>query len=343
MSELTTAPSEQPAPETAPVQTPGAQPAATDHSESYQNLDKQSLGDLLFGEKKEPTETVPTPPAAPEVIPAAEVTPETPPANGEQPPATETPESSKTISRHRISVSGVEQDDVKEMARIAEMLRTGEASSTRDAMQKLYGSVTPATGEQPAAETAPATPAATPQAPATVADLQATIDQLRAERDLADDDFNKPEARRLTALIEDTVGLLAEARIAAVSTQHEARSYQQRYVESVDAFEAKYDWATDEASPLYELLDNKIEAAKSRQDPALNDPGYILKFADDIAERFGKPATIAKPPAPPAAPARIVGGGVAPGHSEAHQLTEIEQRALLNSASKEDLAGALWG
>lgn len=331
MSETTTAPGEQPVPENAPVQTTGEQPAVTDPATALNSIDQETLGNLLFGERQE------APAAEPETVPPTP--PEAP--DGEQPPA----EHEKPDLR-RIPMGGVPMSERQQMAEVARMIRSGEASSQVEALQKmgiLQTAPAPAETAPPASEPAPAAPPATPVPSGRVAELEAAIEDLRAQRDQADDDFDKPEARRLTALIEDSVGLLAQARIEAVTQQASASSWHDSYLAAVDAMEAKHDWTTDPDSPLYEALNDKVTAAQARGDESLQDPNFIARFADQIAEKFGKPAKATPPPPPPAQSPRIVGGGVAPGHSEAHTFTETEAKALIAKASKEELAAALFG
>lgn len=344
MSEHNTAPGEQPAPETAPTETPGAQPANLDPTAAIDDLSQEQLGNLLFSGAPQTAAE-----AAPESIPAATKPPETttpPEPDGEQPIL----ESGKPDLR-RVALGGVPLSERQQIAEVARMIRSGEASTQVEALQKMgvlqTAQATPPTTTETTPEGSEATPPGaqpteTP-APSTdqVATLESRIAELRAQRDQAEEDYDVTEKRRLTAEIEDTVGLLAQARIEAREQQASASQFQDAYAQAVDAMEAKHAWATDPESPLYEALNDKVTAAMARQDPALNDPNYIINFADQIAARFGN-ATKTPPPPPPTQAPRIVGGGVAPGHSQAHTPTEAEAMALIANASMEQLAAGLF-
>jgi hypothetical protein len=335
MSDTNTAPGEQPAqPDTIPAA--GEQPAAQDPAATLESLDQQQLGDLLFGEKKEPAEPAAT---APEEAPAPK------PDTGAQPPV-ENPPAASEDSLRRLALGGVPLSERQQLAEVTRMIRSGEAATQIEALQKMgvlnLAESAPPTGEQPD-EDAP--PAATPavQAPNGVSTIETTIAELRAQRKQAKADFDADEEDRLTTAIEDQLGLLAEARIRSVSQQAEASTYQEKYISAVDQMEERFPWAVDPESREYKALDDKITAARVRNDAALQDPNFILSFASEIAQLVA-PQAPTPPPKPPATPSRVIGAGVAPGHSDAHVPTPEEARQLMHSASKQELAAALgWG
>ena len=341
MSELNTAPSEQPAPTITPVETPGAQPQSENHSEAIGTLDQSTLGDVLWGEKKEPSEPAEASPAAP----VAETTPPNPETGAQPTEGASTNEAKDNESSlRRLALGGVPMSERQQLAEVTRMIREGEATSQVDALRKmgLLDAPAPTATETPASHE----PHADSVIADPVTDIESAIADLREQRKNAKADFDTTEEERLTNLIEDQMVSLAEARadarIAAASQQTQVRSYQHEYVTTVDAMEEKFPWATDETDPRYQALDDKVTAARARNDATLQDPKFIMSFAEKIDQQFGKPQPPAKPPAPPPTPSRIVGGGVAPGHSEAHVPTEIEARQLVNTSSKEQLAAALF-
>lgn len=337
MSEHDTAPSEQPAPDTATPETSGEQPQATDHSEALKSMDRDAIGEALFGDKKEP-DTI----TSAEEAPDDEADPEKP-DDGEKPDPEAAPEAEKKDDLRRLAMGGVPLTERQQMAEVTRMIRTGEASTQVEALQKMGVLPTATPGEQPAAADEQADPEPEP-APSTPAAIEANIATLREQRKQAKADYDADEEDRLTNLIEDSLGDLAQAKIEAVNQQSSAKGYQAEYLAAVDAMEEKHAWTTDEESPLYGLLLDRIEAAKGRNDPALQDPNFIGKFADQIAKIATppSPAPRTKAPAPPENPPRVKGTGVAPGHGDS-RLSEQEKRTLLNAASKDELGAALFG
>lgn len=337
MSEPTNAPSEQPVLENTIVQTPGAQPEVTDHSATLATLDQEQLGNALFSEVQE----LPTPEPVPAAVLPPETTPEEAlPTEEVKPPA----EPEDKSSLRRVALGGVPMSERQQIAEVARMIREGEAATQVEALQKmgLIGTA-PTSGEQPSTE-APAASPETPAAPTSVSEIQATIDSLREQRKAAKLEFDTDEEERLDTVISQHERLLIRAELQEEGQQAARQAYQQSYLESVDAMEEQFPWAADPESPLYQLLDDKVTAAQARRDPALQDPSYILKFAAQV-DSYGRPAPaqpVAKPPAPPAVPARVVGGGVAPGHSEARVPTSEEINQLVHNASKDQLGAALF-
>jgi hypothetical protein len=88
------------------------------------------------------------------------------------------------------------------------------------------------------------------------------------------------------------IGLLLIGNLFSQTAQQpEAEdTYQKAYVSAVDRMESKYPELQDEGSKLSILLDHRIAVAQINKDPALADPRFIEKFADEIA---GELATIA--------------------------------------------------
>jgi hypothetical protein len=190
--------------------------------------------------------------------------------------------------------------------------------------------------------------------PASLAQLQERLADLRAQRKEAAANFETDEQIRLTEEIEDTQIAMLRAEQAETVTRANVADYQGQYHAAVDAMEEKYSaYLDDDSSPFAEMLDDKIEAARARKDPRLADPRHIIAFADELAAKLGigaqPPAATAAPTAPrkpapiPPPPARApIGSGVSPAGASKPQLTGRQAEAMLDKVSQEMLAAALW-
>lgn len=341
MSDTNHPPSEQPADTTAPV-TPdtSAQQVSNDLTATIDSLPADQLLKLLNGDDLDAPAPLKTPPAAtPEEVIPEEPT-ETPPT-GEQPNGdATTPGEGKTKSR--LSTRFMAADEQLETAKAFELVRLKQAPDLLTALHQLRGTASPAAApatEQPEAA-ATSTPA-TAQAPAEVSSIQSVIDDLSAQRDQAADDYDKPEVRRIEALIRQNERLLMRAELAAENAQVEGHSYDVAYDAAVEQLEQDFPEVLDESTTFFKLLDDRVTAAKVRNDPALSDPGYILKFAAELNKTLNptqKPATPI--PAKPANGSRM-GMTVAPSSAATPRATRADNEALIKNASAEDLLAVL--
>jgi hypothetical protein len=71
------------------------------------------------------------------------------------------------------------------------------------------------------------------------------------------------------------------------------------YSAAVDELESTYPAVLDDESEFTALLDEKLAAARYRQDPKLANPRYILELAANVAKLLSKPSAL-QPPQPPA-------------------------------------------
>jgi hypothetical protein len=332
MSNANQSPSGQPANENMSEEL-GAQPDSTfDVSAAIANLDEANLRRVLGFEELQET---PSPTLEPEQQPLEPVS-ETLDHGGEQPPELA---QSETRPKGRISVRSLPADEQKQLAVAVEMVRVGDATTVYEALQQLAGTppeIPASTSDEIAPE--PITPPL--QTPAAVAELEAKIADLRAQRKAANADFDTVAASELTDQIEDAIADLGTAKAHAVVEKQALGAWQQQYLSAVDVMEEKYPDATDETTPFYQLLDDKVTAAEARKDPALNDPNYILKFAEQVATVLRQSSP--RPMSPPSKPRVPVGASVAPGHSAVDRQTPDQIRELIKTASLEEIGAVIF-
>jgi hypothetical protein len=132
--------------------------------------------------------------------------------------------------------------------------------------------------------------------------------------------------------------LLAGGISAQTSEQDEAsRAYHKEYLAAVDKMEAKFPDLIEDRSTFTILLDHRISLAQIRKDPALADPNFILKWADEIAaelEAVGQPVT--KPADANSAPkATTPATTPAPASRQVRVLTHAEEaQAYLDKVAR---------
>lgn len=336
----------QPAAETTPVAPVASEQQATlDHTATLESLAGPDLLKVINGEALETTAPTSTPPApaATEATPAAAPTESAP--VGEQPPVEAPPtpgEGSK--SAKRVSFNGFPADQQQEIADARDLVRDGKAPDLLAALQTLRGTAPVAT--PPAEPSGEATPAATPVAPQAsqeVTELEAVIADLSAQRDQADDDFDKPRVRELDAQIRAQERLLIKAELVAEQRQQSAVAYETAYDEAVTTLENRFPAVLDETSNFYRLLDAQVTAAKANNDPRLRNPDYLLGMAEEL-EGMLNPT----PAQPGAIPPRTVreagtrlGAELAPAHHSAPRPTKADTEALIKSASPDELLAVI--
>jgi hypothetical protein len=324
------------------VTTDGEQPSHTDYSAHIASLDAKSLENALF---------------FPESLASVD--------NGEQPlPDVVPPKDEGSVERgaegkddpsepslRRLAMRGIAMSDRKMMADAASMIREGGAADLREAFTKM-GLIPPAkaSSDDDHASNGNETEDRQPVDHPTLAseEISKVLKDLREQREAAHLEFDTAETNRLTNLIEDQIGLLSEARfresLHEEADKNSASSYRSSYLQSVDAVESKYAWATDETSKLFQRLDDKIVAARARNSPELHDPSFIIQYADAVAAEYASvPANqrlpIAAKPTPAArAP---MGSNIAPS-GQPHVMSDAELLKIINSSSAEALAASLW-
>ena len=248
----------------------------------------------------------------------------------EQTPATETIVPDK--APQRISVRALPAEQQRQLAQAVELVRNGQAADITAAILQI-------TGDEFAPEalaTAPDVPAAAsaPVVPDDVTAINTRLDELREQRKQAIKDYDADAQADLTTAIEKAQLELLRAEQSATTRTAEVQSYQQAYDTAVDELETKHPQSTDETTPFYQILADKVDAAKARRDPALADPRFILRFADDVAAMLGTATPQAKPTPAAPAPARAsrpVGSALAPGQASAARVSTDELSDLVRT------------
>lgn len=343
MSATNEAASEQPGPDTE-VQDAGEQPLL-DASAAIDNASADELLEFVTGQAPE-KDPEPEAPAAT----ATEQAGEKPPVKVEEAPAAKDTEPPASKPPGRLSVRALPVEQQQEMADALSLVREGKATDVLEALKTLRGEEAKPAAAKEKAEAAPKadddqdTP---PETPTGIKAIEDQLAQLRAERKQANLDYEPEEVDRLTNEIEDTLVSLQEAKAQAAQErqaqerqQSEATTYNDQYQSAVDELEGQYPDSLDDESKFSQLLDDKITAARVRNDPALKDPRFILSFAKDIHELLTPPPS-GRAPSPPPPARRPTGEGVAPGHTQAARPTPDQVKARIDSSDPDELLAAL--
>lgn len=256
----------------------------------------------------------------------------------------------------RLRFSALSQDQQAETAEAYRMVRDGEASDMLEAYQALRGVEAPPEQAKPKANDAAATEIRQGQEDATpteVEELSGQLADLRAQRKQAKADYDQDAEEDFTTQIEDLTMKLAKAEAKAeafheFSQQNEAQARQQwskEYETAVDELEGKYPDVLDDNSTFTRFLDAKIKAAKADSDPRLQDPKYIVAFADELAAELKgmAPKPSGQKPSPPPVAPRPNGSAVAPSQNTAQRVSDQQAAAMFydESTSAEDILAAI--
>lgn len=350
-------PGEQPGPATVNAEPAGAQPQ--DQQSAPTSFDQYDSDTLLAAITGEPVAEVPK---QPEEAPKPDPNAQAPDGEQEQEqeeeeqPQGDPPASQEAGDKPpgRISVRALPPEQQLETAQAMDMVRRGEAKDLLDAIQQIRGTNP---SDQPAPKQEQASQEEEqeqeqPQQATDVSAIEQEIRDLRAQRVAANKEFDTDSVEEITEKIEDALVRLSDAKIAATfqarQQAEQVASYEEKYNSAVDELERMYPDVLDDNSVMTRLLDDKVTAAQARRDPALQDPRYILKFASEVAELIGTKAAktapttpSAKVPAPPAAPRRGTAEGLAPAHATAVRHSQDQIKALIESASVDDMLDAL--
>lgn len=348
--------------ETPTTETPGGQPSVTEAAEVSEQLapsDSQvdasvletldSAGlDKLLNELEQRGNQPPAPEAqaAPQPTPEA-AAPEETPAGGqtaEEPgstvqPDTTTPQAPiKEGPLRRIPLGGVPEDQRTLIADATNLIRDGKAATLPEALAMLGHAPQAAattTETEPTPQATQQPPATQEQTPSTVSEIKAQIAELREQRKNARAEFDTEAELTLTEQIEDAQTALVRAELAERDASAQSRSWEADHELACDRVEAKYPQLEDPNSIFSQALADKVDAAKARRDPAMADPKFIERFADDVAKMLG--LTNPPPPAPTAKAKPPTGQTVAPGHQTASRPSAAETARMIQQASNEDL------
>jgi hypothetical protein len=331
----------------------GEEPQAPDESaidSAFKDLTDDQLFALLDGVMPEGVDE----PEQAEA-PAREGTEQAPEGeSGEEPPPEEPPpehgeaDTTRPTMPQRVSLRGLPEDQRKQVLAAMDLVRNGTAKTMNDAFGLLAGKSEGGKGGEPEApddSAAQAAPEEGDETPPEVVEIKEKLAALKEERHKTNQAYDPEATLALTEQIEDLNIALLKAETAADERRERAGRYDAEYEAAVDAVEAKYPEAADENSAFNRVLDDKVTAALARKDPAVTDPRFILRFADEVAELLAigakarGTATKAQPAPPPARAARPVGSTVAPGQNSAAPIGPKELAKLLDSATDEELKG----
>lgn len=275
--------------------------------------------------------------------------PETLPEDGEQPsdivPELPLEQKPANNNRRRLSTTGLADADRDLTASAIAMVRDGKASSILEAIQSLTSNTEHAGNEQQPSDGENPTNDQLPNAPQTLIDLEARFEQANEEMADAIREFDQDKQVALNKEIALLNRQILKAEQAEEQASKQAHGWEQNYQAAVERMEEKYaELLDDDTSPFADWLDDKVAAAKSRNDPAMRDPNFILQFADEIAA-YVKPASAStKTPAPlPPRPLVTMGSNVAPSNKSKAQLTTRQSEQYIQQASADVLEKALWG
>lgn len=257
----------------------------------------------------------------------------------------ETSEPKSTIRRQRLSISGLADTDRDITAAAIALVREGKASSIIEAVQSLAPQTNTATERAPELANGEHPPTNNPaNAPQTLIALEARFEQANEEMAEAIREFDQEKQVALNKEIALLNRQILRAEQAEETASKQATSWEYEYQDAVNRMEEKYaELLDDDTNPFGDYLDDKVEAAKARKDPALHDPNFILRFADEIAARM-QTAKPAKSPSPlPQRPTIVTGSNVAPSNRSKAQMTTGQIEQFINTASVDVLEKALWG
>jgi hypothetical protein len=267
-----------------------------------------------------------------------------------QPPGQESEEQQdqgKKEKSLRLRLSALPPDQQHETAEAYRLVSEGKAADLLEALQQLRGvtaaSSTPANAQD---DDGTETPQETSrQQPSAIQELEDQLEGLRSQRKLARDEFDSDLEDQLTVEIENLSRRIAKEEIKAETQQkgieQAENQFRSEYSAAVEELESQYPDVLDDNSEFTALLDEKLAAARYRNDPKLANPRYILELAQSVHALLDKPS--GRRPSPPPAVPRPTGAGVAPVHNQPPRPTEDQLRAAINQASPEDLLAAIAG
>lgn len=260
--------------------------------------------------------------------------------NGEEPESTPANQGQQGKNDSiRLRLSALPPDEQKEAAEAYRLVREGKAPDLFEAYKQLRG--TTESNPDPNAQQQAAPQEATK--PAIVSELETQLSEARARLKEARETFDADTEDEVEAEIQTLVRKLAKeefkAEMEQQQTSNAAETFQAEYDAAVDELESAYPAVLDDNSEFTQLLDEKLAAARYRNDPKLSDPRYILELADQVEGILNKPS--GKKPSPPPAVPRPNGAQVAPAHNQSPRPSEDQMRAAIASASPEDLLAVI--
>jgi hypothetical protein len=297
-----------------------------------------SADELLAAITGDKTSTV-----TPTQAPAAQQSPNDqgaqPDADGNATKADDAAQNSQAKQAIRLRLSALPPEAQQETAEAYALVREGKAKDLFEAFAQLRGTNSAAPADPAnATEHVEQTEAVNP-----VSALETQLKELRAERRQAKEAFEDERETELTEQIEELTGQLATERLKAELSLQQAtqqhNDFEVQYQDAVSELEQSYPDVMDDNSEFTQQLQMRMDAARYRNDPALNDPRFILSQAEQVRALLEKPSG-RTPPAPPASP-RATGGSVAPAHNPVPRPSEDQMRMAIENASADELLMAL--
>jgi hypothetical protein len=182
-----------------------------------------------------------------------------------------------------------------------------------------------------------------------IIEIQKDLEALREQRKAAIKDFDTEAQSDLTDAIEEKTAELAEMkairRIEAVRNQENQANYQKQYEATVEEIEELYPALQDDQSSFSRVFDSMVLASRAREDAILSDPTHLRVIAAEVASLLQMPATKSKQTTLPAPPPRTIANGsaVAPGHTQAPQLSNNEAFDYIKNATLDQLDALIDG
>lgn len=306
------------------------------------NADDYSADELLAAVTGEPQAKAPLDKLPEEAAPSAQ-----PDAKKEAQPQENAPAKKDNL---RLRFTALSPEHQAETAEAYRMVRDGEAQDMLAAYQAIRGVQGHSQQAAQDQEYAPSAESQQDAPSAELDDLNSQLADLRSQRKQARADYDIDAEEEITTQIEDLSRKIAKAEaLAEINhiTEAQTRSqWSQEYDSAVDELESKYPDVLDDNSPFTRFLDAKIKAAKADSDPRLQDPRYVLEFADELASEIRamapKPSGI-RPSPPPSAP-RPTGSTVAPAQNSAQRMSDQQAAAVFydENTSADDILAAIY-
>lgn len=246
----------------------------------------------------------------------------------------------------RLRLSALPPEQQQETAEAYGLVRDGKAVDLFEAFQQLRGNQPAPAATPDNAANQDAAPAPTAETtPSTVKILELKLEETRAALKEAREMFDAEKEDQLEIEVQDLVRKLAKEELKEELQQQQSskaeEQFQVEYDAAVDELETNFPDVLDDDSEFTQLLDEKLAAAKHRNDAKLSDPRFILELAAQVDAILNKPS--GRKPSPPPATPRPTGAQVAPTHNQAPRPSEDQMRAAINNATPEQLLALIAG
>ena len=220
----------------------------------------------------------------------------------------------------RIHLGKLETEDAAKVAHIVNGVRDGVYPSVEAAVAAIYpgkaGESVQAVTDAAKAEASDESDT-TPVIPEAVAQVDAEIADLRAQRKKAKSEYDTDAEAELQDQIEDM--LLEKQRVErdVESAQYEQFTYTDAFNNTVQSVVKAFPRLNDEGDKLTQRVQELRDLAEHRDDPIMDDPTFLEKMANQAAKELGinsqgKPESgqVTTPAAKQARPVGAVASGI---------------------------------